>query len=113
MAAAETQASTIDLLNIILGAGGIGFVYAMAKVFTAWREGTWRRNDSAVADLEKWRRDANDEREWEALQHQWWRGWAGRLEYRITSRLGPEALPEKEPYPTRPVSSPLEKKAKE
>jgi hypothetical protein len=96
------EASTIDLLNIVLGAGGVGFVYACAKVITAWREGTWRRKDSAVADLEKWRRDADDAREWEAVQHEWWRQWAGRLEYTVTSQLGHGALPPKDPYPQRP-----------
>jgi hypothetical protein len=95
-------ASSVDVLNIVLGAGGVGFVYACAKVFTAWREGTWRRNDSAVADLEKWRKTADDAREWEAAQHAWWRQWAGRLEYTVTSRLGFEALPPKDQYPRRP-----------
>lgn len=103
MAAADSAQQTTDLLNIVLGAGGVGFLFAVAKVVTAWREGTWKRNDTAVADLERWRADANDEREWEALQHQWWRQWAGRLEYKIVSTLGHKALPEREPYPTKPV----------
>jgi hypothetical protein len=102
MASADSSQQASDILNIVLGAGGVGFLYACAKVFNSWREGTWRRNDTAVADLERWRATSDDAREWEALQHQWWRQWAGRLEYKITSTLGPEALPPKEPYPVKP-----------
>lgn len=102
MAAAETGQQTVDVLNLVLGAGGVTFFIACAKVFTAWREGTWKRNDSAVADLERWRKDSDREREWEAAQHSWWRQWAGRLEYKITSTMGYEALPPKEPYPVKP-----------
>jgi hypothetical protein len=98
---------TIDPTSILIAlfsAGGVAFLTACYRAFRDWREGTWKRRDSAVADLEKWRRDADDAREWEALQHQWWRGRAGRLEYVILTNLGQDALPEKEPYPTRPVS---------
>lgn len=91
-----------DLLNAFLGGGLVAFIAALYKVVEGWREGTWRRQDHAYADLEKWRKDADDAREWEALQHQWWRQRAGRLEWVILVNLGPEKVPPAEPYPTRP-----------
>jgi hypothetical protein len=91
-----------EVLNIVLGAGGVAFLYAVGKVVKDYREGSWRRNDTAVADLEKWRRDADDAREWCESQHQWWRSWAGRLEWVILTRLGPNALPKRDEYPVKP-----------
>jgi len=91
-----------EWLNLILGGGFVATIGAVYKGLKEYREGSWRRKDSAVADLERWRKQSDDAREWEAVQHQWWRSWAGRLEYKITSTLGPEALPTKEPYPTHP-----------
>lgn len=94
-----------EALNLLLGAGGIAFVAGIYKVVKDYREGTWLRQDHAVADLERWRAKADDSREWEAAQHAWWRYWAGRLEYVILTKLGAESLPEKEPYPARPQSA--------
>lgn len=94
--------SPSEILNLLLGAGGVAFIAAVYKVVKDWREGTWRRQDDAVADLERWRSAADDAREWEAVQHQWWRAWAGRLEYVILTRLGSSELPRREPYPTKP-----------
>ena len=93
---------TTDILNLLLGAGGIAFLTAVYKGIKDYREGTWKRRDGMVADLDKWREAADDAREWEAMQHQWWRDFAGRCVYVITTKLGPDALPPKEPYPVRP-----------
>ncbi len=96
-----------DFLNALLGAGGAAFLAAAYKGIKDYREGTWRRQDGAVADLEKWRRAADDAREWEAVQHQWWRGRAGTLEHVIRTSLGAEQLPPREePYPVRPQEAP-------
>jgi hypothetical protein len=97
-----TPSDTADIWNLLLGGGAVAFVTGLYKVWKDVREGTWRRQDTAIADLEKWRRDADDAREWEALQHQWWRNRAGRLEYIILTLLGPDKLPKSEPYPVRP-----------
>lgn len=91
-----------EILNLLLGAGGVAFVAACYKVVKDYREGTWRRQDTAVADLERWRAAADDAREWAELQHQWWRYRAGRLEYVIMVNLGPDYIPPPEPYPVRP-----------
>ena len=99
-------AASSDLLNALLGAGGLGFVAAVYKGIKDYREGTWRRRDGAVADLEKWRksadaarRRADEDRDWEALQGQYWFARSGDLERVIRVHLGPEHLPTKEPFP--------------
>lgn len=99
MAAADSS----QWINVLFGAGAAGTIGALYKGIKEFREGSWRRKDSAVADLERWRRQADDAREWEALQHQWWRDYAGRLVFVITSVLGPEKLPKKPPYPKHPA----------
>lgn len=91
-----------EILNLLLGAGFAGFLTAVYRVVKDWRQGTWRRQDTAIADLEKWRRDADDAREWAEAQHQWWRQRAGRLEYVIMVNLGPDYVVPPEPYPVRP-----------
>lgn len=86
----------------LLGAGAAGTLAALYRAFKDWRESSWHRADSAVNDLERWRRNADESREWEALQHQWWRDRAGELEYLIIAHLGRDALPPLQPYPERP-----------
>lgn len=91
-----------EILNLLLGAGGMAFIASLYKVIKDFREGTWRRHDTAVADLERWRKSADNAREWAEVQHQWWRERAGRLEYVILTKLGASELPTKEPYPIHP-----------
>jgi len=93
-----------DLVNLLLGGGLVGTIAALYKGLESFRQGSWNRKDSAVADLERWRRQADDVREWESLQHQWWRDYAGRLVFIIVSKLGHEYLPPKEPYPQHPAT---------
>lgn len=105
----ETGASS-DLLNALLGAGGVGFIAALWKGVKDYREGTWRRRDGAVADLENWRKSADaarklsdDERDWEAIQGRYWFLRAGDLERVIRVDLGVDHLPVAEPFPARPA----------
>jgi hypothetical protein len=92
---------TRDILLIVFSAGGAAFIAAGWKAIKEWQDGSWTRREKAISDLERWRRESDDTREWEAVQHQWWRGWAGRLEYVILQRLGESALPQRPPYPVR------------
>jgi hypothetical protein len=101
-----------EWLNVILGAGGVGIIGAGYKAVKDWRESTWQHGGSAMSDLERWRRNADESREWEAAQHQWWRDRAAELEYVLIARLGPEALPEKPPYPQRPSFAERERQEK-
>ena len=102
--------ASADLLNALLGAGGVGFVAAAYKWIKDYREGTWRRHDGAVADLEKWRksaddarRSADDARSWEAAQGHYWYNRASDLERIIRVNLGADHLPPEEPFPVQPT----------
>lgn len=90
-----------NILVAVFSVGGAAFFAAIYRAFKDHRAGSWTRREQAIADLERWRKDSDDSREWEAVQHQWWRSWAGNLEHRILVKLGPEELPTRPPYPTR------------
>ena len=90
-----------QILNLILGGGAVTTIGALVKGVQAIKAGSRTNVRDAIGDLEKWREDSDDVREWEAAQHQWWRDWAWKLSYALTTRNGPESLPLKEPYPTR------------
>lgn len=86
------MASVNDILPIVLGAGGAGFIAALAQAWSAYRHGAEAREAKAIANLERWRdeadaraisylRDIERERRWGA----YWRSWAGALEYRMTA----------------------------
>jgi hypothetical protein len=92
---------TRDILLVVFSAGGIAFLTAVTHAIKEWRDGSWTRREKAISDLERWRRDSDDAREWEAIQHQWWRTWAGRLEYVILQQLGEKALPTRPAYPEK------------
>ena len=99
-----------DLLTALLGAGGVGFIGMAYKAVKDYREGTWKRRDGAVADLEKWRQSADDarhtaesDRDWEATQGRYYYNYSGDLERVIRVELGEPRLPIKPPFPIRPV----------
>lgn len=94
------MASASDVLIALLGAGGAGSLAILAKGIKEWRAGSWIRQDKAVNNLHEWFDEVDNEREWQALQHSWWRDWGSRLEYELTSRGLP--LPKKERYPSKP-----------
>lgn len=72
--------TTTNALQLLLGAGGLAFMSALWKATREWREGSWKRRDSAVADLERWR-DDNDRKRREAEEREdWWRAYAGDCE---------------------------------
>ena len=97
---------TSDLLNALLGAGGVGFMAALYRGVKDYREGTWRHRDGAVADLEKWRKSSDEARQWEQIQGEYWHNWAADLEYIVRTKLGEGALPVKDPFPIRHEPTP-------
>ena len=99
--AAQQSGVTGDFLNLLLGAGGAGFLAAAYKGIKDFREGSWRRQDGAVADLERWRRTADDAREWETTMGEYWHARAGDLEHIIRTGMGAEAVPPSKPLPVR------------
>lgn len=92
--------------QFFLGAGGLAFLAAIGGAIKWVYDGASRREDKVETQTRRWQRETVNRATWEAKQHDWWRDYAGRLEYTITSHpaLGPSALPEKRPYPKRPRS---------
>jgi len=99
--AAQQSGVTGDFLNLLLGAGGAGFLAAAYKGIKDFREGSWRRQDGAVADLEKWRHTSDEAREWETTMGEYWRSRAGDFEHVIRTGMGPEFVPPAPPLPVR------------
>lgn len=92
-----------EFVKYLLGGGIVVFIGAIGGAVKWMADGASRREDKAETQIKNWQRDTVDRATWEAKQHDWWRDWAGRCEYVITSRLGAEALPDKRPYPKRPI----------
>lgn len=86
-----------DFLQLLLGAGGVAFLTAVFKAFKEWREGSWRRRDAAVADLERWRDDNDNRRRTAEDERDGWRAYAGDLEHLL--RVNGIAVP-----PGKPVA---------
>lgn len=91
-----------DVLPIILGAGGAGFIAAVVQALSSWRNGVEQREHRAVANLERWRIDADARAErlqhaldlaFDALRAE--RAWSGHLEY--TMRAAGMDLPARPP----------------
>lgn len=95
-----------EAVKYLLGAGGLAFFGALGAAIKWIYDGVSRREDKVETQTKRWQRDTVNRATWEAKQHDWWRDYAGRLEYTITShpQLGPGVLPEKRPYPKRPRS---------
>ena len=70
-----------DALNLLLGAGGAAFLTAVYKAYKDIREGTWKRRDNAVADLERWRDENDSKRHTAETREDAWRAFAGDCEH--------------------------------
>jgi hypothetical protein len=92
-----------DLLNTILGAGGLAFLLALGQGIRWMLDRASAREDKVEKQNERWQRMMYRRMEYEAKQHDWFRDYAGRCESVIIREVGPEALPEKKPYPREPV----------
>lgn len=82
-----------NLLPVILGAGGVGFVGALAQWRSAWKDSAEFREGKAVANLERWRIEADrrtqqaiQETEWEREMGNYWARCTGILTYTIESK---------------------------
>lgn len=80
-----TDSSLTTILTLVLGAGGIGFLKFLFDGINNWRAGSSKKKSDAMQDLERWRSDANDSREWAESKEQWWRDRAGQMQYALTS----------------------------
>ena len=110
--AAGTASTLEDLLPIILGAGGVGFIGAIVQWRLKWRDSAEFREGKAVANLERWRLEADkrtqqaiQESEWEREMGNYWAVCTGILKYELVSNGLP--VPTLPPQPVRKVNEVL------
>lgn len=95
-------------LSVVLGAGGTGFVIAVFQGVAQLRQTAASKAGKLLTDLEKARDDAGD-REREARDEasyyldlaDYWREWAGTLEFE--ARRSGVTIPDRKPLPQRPA----------
>lgn len=92
-----------DLINTILGAGGLAFLLALGQGVRWILDRASAREDKVEKQNERWQRTMYRRMEYEAKQHDWHRDYASRCESIIIRRLGEDALPKKKPYPREPL----------
>ena len=101
----------MEWLSLVLGAGGVAFVGALFQGIKMYRDSTSARMSKAIADLERWREDA-DRRTREALaaadslreEVSYWQTRAGRMEYVIIKNGLQDQVPPPPSLPERPVT---------
>ena len=105
---------TIEVWKLILGGTGAAFLTMLGAAVKYLREGAKAKEIDAKKQIKDWNESVVRRAKWEAAQHDWWRNWAGRLEYVITSKLGEAQLPKRRPYPAEPgTNEPEPRHAKE
>lgn len=91
-----------ELVNTILGAGGLAFLYAIGKAISWMLDRASAREDKVEKQNDRWQREMYRRLTFEAKQHDWWRNYGSQCESIIIRELGKDALPEKRPYPREP-----------
>jgi hypothetical protein len=91
-----------ELLNTILGAGGLAFLLALGQGIRWMLDRASAREDRVDKQSQDWQKTMYRRLKYEADQHDWFRDYAGRCESLIIRRLGEEELPAKKPYPREP-----------
>jgi hypothetical protein len=94
-----------DLLNTILGAGGLAFLLALGQGIKWLLDRASAREDRVERQNDRWQRTMYRRLEYEAKQHDWFRDYAGRCESIIIRELGEKKLPPKKPYPKEPIDT--------
>lgn len=92
-------------LAVILAPGAAGFVWVVFKGIDLWRNGTAAQEARAIGNLEKFaeRESFRADRNQDLLDY--YRSWAGTLEWTIRVKLGPEQIPERPALPPPPPRS--------
>lgn len=92
-----------DLWKFLLGGGALAFILAIGQAIRWLTDRVSAREDKLQTQVKDWQRATVRRATFEAKQHDWWRYYAGQLEYIVTTRLGEDALPKKRPYPKEPL----------
>lgn len=91
-----------DVVNTILGAGGLAFLLALGQGVRWLLDRASAREDKVEKQNDRWQREMYRRLTFEAKQHDWWRNYGGQCESVIIRQLGEDALPNKRPYPKEP-----------
>jgi len=89
-----------DLLGLLLGGGLVATIGAIFQGVRSLQTGARAREKDTVNGLVKQRNEAWEDRDYAIEERDYWRNWAGRLEY-VAGRGG-VTIPEKPPYPVKP-----------
>ena len=88
-----------QLLTLLLGGGAVATITAIFNGIKTLCEGSRVRKRDTIRDLVEQRNEAWEDEEFVVSERDYWRNWAGTLEYIINSR-GIE-LPQKPQKPIR------------
>jgi hypothetical protein len=88
-----------ELLAIILGTGGVAMLGALVQAWRSIRAGAAQHERDAYSDLEQSRRREYHRRERAEIERDYWHAWAAMLEFVIRTKLPPEDLPLRPPWP--------------
>lgn len=88
---------TGDLLTLLLGGGAVATIGALFQGIRSIRDGARQREKDTVAELVNQRKEAWEERDRANDERDYWRNWAGTVEY-YARQQGVE-LPGRPPMP--------------
>jgi hypothetical protein len=93
-----------DVLTLLLGGGAVATISALFKGVQALQSGARAREKDTVNDLVRQRKEAWDDRDKAIDERDYWRNWAGTVEFH--ARQSGVTLPNRpaEPVHAEPVS---------
>lgn len=89
--------NTGDLLTLLLGGGAVATIGALFQGIRSIRDGARQREKDTVNDLIEQRKEAWEDRDRAIDERDYWRNWAGTVEYNARQK-GVE-LPGRPPMP--------------
>jgi hypothetical protein len=89
------------VLIAIFSVGGAGALTVIIKGLDNWRSGASAKEARAIQNLERYREEALQERDFEHTLKEYWRDRAGNAEFKIRNEWGSEHLPEIAPIPKK------------
>jgi hypothetical protein len=91
-----------DVLNILLGGGGLAFLLALGQGVRWMLDRAASREDRVEIQTKRWQRRMYNNLQYEGKMHDYYRRHANRCEEVIIQRLGEDALPKRPPVPREP-----------
>jgi len=89
-----------EFLTLLLGGGAVATIGAFFQGIKSLQSGARAREKETVTDLVTQRKEAWEDRDFAYEQLDYWRNWAGTVEFH--ARRGGVELPERPPEPKRP-----------